>query len=86
MPEVRSVASGSTPEQVIAGEVARLTAELADLRSTVLARTSMATSIPLRNGTAPAVNLGSGGFLYTDGTGRLLWRGGSGTVTVVAPA
>lgn len=41
MPDVRPVAGGDTPEQVLAGAVARLTADLADLRSTVLARTSL---------------------------------------------
>lgn len=41
LPDVRPVAGGDTPEQVLAGAVARLTADLTDLRSTVLARTSL---------------------------------------------
>lgn len=40
MPEVRRIASGSTPEEVLAAEVARLSAALADLQATVLARTA----------------------------------------------
>lgn len=37
---MRSVPSGDTPEAVLAAEVARLSREVADLRSTLTARTA----------------------------------------------
>ena len=68
MSAIRRTSAGSTPEQVLAGEIARLSRELADLRSTVLARTSARASMVLLDptGSAWAVTVTSAGVLQTN--------------------